>query len=327
MNSTIRKLAFWLTPAALACSAAVLAQDKPGGYPARPIRIIITVAPGAGADFVARGGAQILTDRWGQNAVVDSRPGGGGVVGVETAAKAAPDGHTILQYGDAMHLMAAFKRVPFDVFKAFDPVVALSAQPYALMVHVSLPAKSVKELVALSAVKPLTYGGGGGVGATVHIGMERFAKVSGVKLKYIAYKGSAPSILALMGGEINMATSSAMAATAAIRSGKVRGLATLGPKRAASLPDLPTIAEQGVKGFTLTNRYNWWVPAGTPRAITAALNRTIIDGMHSPQMTQRLAAEGSEPAERMTPAELKAVLAREYVEVERTVKELDLKLK
>jgi tripartite-type tricarboxylate transporter receptor subunit TctC len=258
--------------------------------------------------------------------VVDSRPGGGGIVGVETAAKAAPDGHTILQYGDAMLLMAAFKRVPFDVFKAFEPVVALSAQPYVLLAHVSLPAKSIKELVALSAAKPLTYGGGGGVGATVHVGMERFAKVSGVKLKYIAYKGSAPAILALMGGEINMATSSAMAATAAIRSGKVRGLATMGPKRAASLPDLPTVGEQGVKGFTLTNRYNWWVPAGTPRPIITALNRVVIDGMHSPQMAQRLAAEGSEPAERMTPAELKATLAKEYVEVERTVKELDLKL-
>jgi tripartite-type tricarboxylate transporter receptor subunit TctC len=322
MNSIIRKLVFWLTPAALALSAAALAQDNP----ARPIRIIITVAPGAGADFVARGAAQILTDRWGQNAVVDSRPGGGGIVGVETAAKAAPDGHTILQYGDAMLLMAAFKRVPFDVFKAFEPVVALSAQPYVLLAHVSLPAKSIKELVALSAAKPLTYGGGGGVGATVHVGMERFAKVSGVKLKYIAYKGSAPAILALMGGEINMATSSAMAATAAIRSGKVRGLATMGPKRAASLPDLPTVGEQGVKGFTLTNRYNWWVPAGTPRPIITALNRVVIDGMHSPQMAQRLAAEGSEPAERMTPAELKATLAKEYVEVERTVKELDLKL-
>jgi len=326
MNSTIRKLACWLTPAALACSAAALAQDKPGGYPARPIRIIITVAPGAGADFVARGAAQILTDRWGQNAVVDSRPGGGGVVGVETAAKAAPDGHTILQYGDAMLLMAAFKRVPFDVFKAFDPVVALSAQPYVLLAHVNLPAKSIKELVALSASKPLTYGGGGGIGATVHVGMERFAKVSGVKLKYIAYKGSAPAILALMGGEINMATSSAMAATAAIRSGKVRGLATLGPKRAASLPDLPTIGEQGVSGFTLTNRYNWWVPAGTPRAITAALNRTIIDGMHSPQMVQRLLADGSQPAERMTPEQFKAALAREYVEVEQQVKRLNIKI-
>jgi len=326
MNSIIRKFAWWLTPAVLACSTVALAQDKPANYPVRPIRIIITVAPGAGADFVARGAAQILTDAWGQNAVVESRPGGGGVVGVELAARSTPDGYTILQYGDAMMLMGALKRVPFDVLKTFEPVAALSTQPYVLLVHPSVPAKSVKELIALSKTKPLTYGGGGGIGATVHIGMERLGQVSGMQLKYIAYKGSAPAILALMGGEIQMATSSAMAATAAIRSGKVRGVASLGPKRAASLPDVPTIAEHGIKGYTLTNRYNWWVPAKTPRPIIAALNKVVYDGMHSPEMAKRLAAEGSEPAERMTPAELKATVAREYVEVERTVKALNLKI-
>src|SRR4030095_8538511 len=234
--------------------------------------------------------AQLLTDRWSQNAVIDSRPGGGGVVGLEVAARAAPDGYTILQYGDAMLLMAAQKRVPFDVFTTFDPVVSLSTQPYILLVHANLPAKSIKDLVALSAAKPLTYGGGGGVGATVHVGIERLGKVSGMKLKYIAYKGSSPAILALMGGELNMATSSAMAASAAIRTGKVRGLATLGTKRLASLPDLPSIVEQGITNFKLTNRYNWYVPAGTPRAVTAALNRVVTDGINSPEMGTRVPA-------------------------------------
>ena len=325
MNTMIRKLVCWLTPAVLAYGTVALAQDKPAGYPVRPIRIIIAVAPGAGADFIARGAAQLLTDRWGQNAVVDSRPGGGGVIAVELAARSAPDGYTIMQYGDGMLLLGAQKRVPFEPLKTFDPVVSLSAQPYVLMVHPSVPAKSIKDLIALSASKPLTYGGGGGVGATVHVGMERLGRVSGMKLKYVAYKGSAPTILALMGGEINMATTSAMAASVAMRTGKVRGVATLGSKRIAALPDLPSIAEQGVTGFTLTNRYNWWVPAGTPSAITAALNRVISDGMHSPEMTKRLAAEGSEPAERMTPAELRKTLEREYVEVKRAVKELDAK--
>jgi tripartite-type tricarboxylate transporter receptor subunit TctC len=128
-----------------------------------------------------------------------------------------------------------------------------------------------------------------------------------------------------MGGEINMATTSAMAASAAIRTGKVRGVAALGPKRIAALPELPTLAEQGVTGFKLTNRYNLWAPAGTPRAIIAALNRVVSDGMHSPQMAQRLAAEGSEPAERMIPAELKATVAREYAEVVQMVAQLNRK--
>ncbi len=327
MNTIIRTLGCWLMAAGLAYSTAPLAQDKPAGYPVRPIRIIISVAPGAGADFMARAAAQLLTDRWGQNAVVDSRPGGGGVVAVEMVARATPDGYTILQYGDSMYLIGAQKRVSFDVLKAFEPVVGTSTQPYILLMNANVPAKSIKELIALSAGKPLTYGGGGGIGATVHMGMERLGSVSGMKLKYIAYKGSAPAILALMGGEINLATSSAMAASAAIRTGKVRGLATLGLTRIAALPDLPTIAEQGVPGFKLTNRYVWWVPEGTPRAIIAALNGVVTDGMHTPQMAQRLAAEGSEPAERMTPAELKAVVAREYAEVERSVKEFNLKLR
>src|SRR5262245_32225078 len=324
MHSTIRKLVWWLTPAVLACSTMAHAQDKASGYPVRPIRIIIGVAPGAGSDFMARSGAQLLSDRWGQNAVVDSRPGGGGVIAVETAARAAPDGYTILQQGDALILMGAQKRVPFDILKTFDPVVSLSTQPYVLLVHANLPANSIKELVALSAAKPLTYGGGAGVGATVHVGMERLARISGMKLKYIAYKGSSPAILALMGGELNMATSSAMAASAAIRSGKVRGLATLGTKRLASLPDLPSIVEQGITNFKLTNRYNWYVPAGTPRAVTAALNGVVSEGMNSPEMVKRIAAEGAEPGERMTPAELKVTVAREYAEVDRGVKELNL---
>jgi tripartite-type tricarboxylate transporter receptor subunit TctC len=309
----------------LAFSTAVLAQDKPAGYPDRPIRIIISAAPGGGAHIIARAAAQILSERWGQNAVVDSRPGGTGVIAVELAARAMPDGQTILQYGDGMVLLAATKRVSFDVLKAFDPVVSLSTQPYIILVNLHVPAKSIKELVALSATKPWTYSGGNGVGSTVHLGMERLASLSGMKLKFIAYKGAAPGILALMGGEINMVAASAMASSAAIRTGKVRGLATTGLKRIAALPDLPTVAEQGVPGFNLTNRYNWWVPAGTPRAIIAALNRVASDGMHSPQMVQRLAAEGSEPAERMSPAELKVIIAREYAEVEHSVKEIGLK--
>jgi len=325
MKSMIRRLVCWLPPAALVCSAAALAQDKPPGYPVRPIRIIIGVAPGAGADMVARATAQMLTDRWGQNAVVDPRPGGGGVIASELTAKSAPDGYTILQSGDGLLFQSATKRVSFDILKTFDPVVSSTQQPYILLVNLSVPAKTVKDLIALSAGKPLTYAGSAGVGGTVHLGMEKLSKLSGMQLKHVSYKGSAPALLALMGGEISVGVASVMSATAAIRSGKVRGVAALGLTRASSLPELPTIGEQGFPGFKITNRYNLWVRAGTPRPIILAINRVVSDGMHTPQMVQKLAADGSEPAERMTPDQLKAELTRNNVELERQVKELGLK--
>ena len=319
----------WLLPVVLAHSAMAWAQDKAQdkvpGYPVRPIRIIIGVQPGAGADMLARATAQILTEKWGQNAVVDPRPGGGGVIASELMAKSTPDGYTILQSGDGLLFQSATKRVAFDILKTFDPVVASTQQPYILLANLGVPAKTVKELITLSAAKPLTYTGSAGVGGTVHLGMEKLMKLSNMKLKHVAYKGSAPGLLALMGGEVNLGVTSAMSATSAIRSGKVRGVASMGLTRASSLPDLPTIGEQGFPGFKITNRYNLWVRTGTPRPIIQAMNRVVSDGMHAPAMVQKLAADGSEPAERMTPEQLRTDLARSYVELVKQVKELDLK--
>ena len=326
MSVMIRRLACWLTPAVLAYNGAAIAQDKPAGYPVRPIRLVVSVAPGAGADAIARAAAQMLTDRWGQNVVVDNRPGGGGVIATELVARSAPDGYTILSQGDTLMLQGAMKRVPFDVLKTFDPIVATSTQPYILLVNLNLPVKSIKDLVAYSATQTVTYSGSAGVGSTVHLGMEWLAQLSGAKLLFVPYKGSAPAIIAAMGGEIHMAAASAIAASGAIRTGKVRALATLGLTRIPTMPDLPTVAEQGFPGFKITNRYNLYAPAGTPRAIIAAINRVVSDGMHSPQMAQRLAADGSQPAERMTPEELKATIAREYAEIEQQVKQVNIKI-
>ncbi len=326
MHFTIRQCGFGFIPLLFTYSATLPAQDKPAGYPVRPIRIIIGVAPGAGADIVARATAQILTERWGQNAVVDPRPGGGGVIASETLAKSTPDGYTLLQSGDGLMFQTATKRVPFDVLKVFEPVVSTTTQPYILLANLGVPAKTIKELVALSSAKPLTYSGSAGVGGTVHLGMEKLAVLTGMKLKHVAYKGSAPSLLALMGGEIQLGCTSVMSATSAIKSGKVRGVAALGLTRAVSLPELPTAIELGLPaGFKITNRYNLWVRAGTPRPIVEAINRVVSDGIHAPQMVQRLAGDGSEPAARMTSAQLKTALAREYVELEQQVKALALK--
>ena len=324
MSAMIRILACWLAPAVLAYNGAAIAQDNPAGYPVRPIRLIVSVAPGAGADAIARAAAQMLTDRLGQNVVVDNRSGGGGVIATELVARSAPDGYTILSQGDTLMLLGATKRVPFDVLKTFDAIVPTSAQPYILLVNLNLPVKSIKELVDYSATQTVTYSGSAGVGSTVHLGMEWLAMLSGAKLLFIPYKGSAPAIIAVMGGEIHLAAASSIAASGAIRTGKIRALATLGLTRIPTMPDLPTVAEQGFPGFKITNRYNLFAPAGTPRAIIAAINRVVSDGMHTPQMAQRLAADGSQPAERMTPEELKATLAREYLELEQQVKQLNL---
>ena len=326
MKNMTRNLASWLAGIALAYGAAAVAQDKPAGYPTKPIRLVVAVAPGAGADAIARAVAQMLTDRWGQNAIVDNRSGGGGVIATELVARSAPDGYTFLSQGDTVLYQGAQKRVPFDVLKALDPFVSTSTQPYVLLVNLSLPVKSVKDLIAYSKTQTLNYSGSTGVGSPVHLAMERFAQLSGAKLLYVPYKGSAPAIIAVVGGEIHMAVGSSIAASSAIRTGKVRALATLGLTRIPSMPDLPTVAEQGFPGFKITNRYNLWAPAGTPRTILAAINRVVIEGMHSPQMTKRLEADGSHPAEPLTPAELKATIAREYVEVEQQIKSLNIQI-
>jgi tripartite-type tricarboxylate transporter receptor subunit TctC len=326
MRRVTRCLAYCVMSAVLACSAVAFAQQKPANYPNRPVRLILTVAPGAGADAIARAAAQMLTDAWGQSVVVDNRPGAGGLIAVDTVVKAAPDGYTILSNGDSLLLLGVLKRVSYDIRKALDPVAPTSAQPYVLLINPTLPIKSMKDLIAYSATQTLTYSGSSGIGSTVHLGMEHFAQISGAKLLFVPYKGSAPSIIAVMGGEIHLAAASAIAATSAIRTGKVRALASMGLTRIPSMPDLPTVAEQGFPGFKITNRYGLYAPAGTPRGIINTINRIVSDGMHSPQMRQRLEADGSQPAERMTPDEMRATIAREYAELEQQVKNLNLKL-
>jgi len=325
MNALTRSLG-WLAGAVLAYSGASVAQEKPAGYPIRPIRLVISGSPGAGGDMMARAIVQMLTDAWGQNAIVDNRPGGSGVIAVELVARSTPDGYTLLSLGDNLMLMGAQKRVAFDVLKAFDPIVPTSAQPYVLLANLNMPFKSIQELVVYSATRRVTYSGSSGVGATVHLGMERLAQLSGAKLLFVPYKGTAPGILAAMGGEIHMVAASSMSATGAIKTGKVRALAALSLTRIPSMPELPTVAEQGFPGFKITNRYGLHAPAGTPRPIVAAINRVVSDGMHSPQMRQKLEAEGAQPAERMTPEQLKATIAREYAELEQMVKRLDIKI-
>ncbi|MGH8666110.1 MAG: Bug family tripartite tricarboxylate transporter substrate binding protein [Burkholderiales bacterium] len=324
MKTITRKLIYLLAGAALGQSVAAFAQQKPADYPTRPMRIIISVNPGAGADMVARMVAEILQKAWGEHAIVESRPGGGGVVASTYAARAEPDGYTMYQNGFGLLMQGAAKRVKFDVLKTFQPVVRMTEQPYILVVHPRVTANSIKDLIAMSKKKQLTYAGSSGIGSTVHIGMSQLAKESGLNIKYIPYKGSAPSLLALMGGEIDMAATSAMSAFGAIKTGKVRGLCNLGSKRVKALPDLPTLKEEGFN-TVVANAYNLWVPAKTPQPIVLALNKVVSDGLNSPEYTKRLQAVGSDSAEWMSPADLKKEVAQEYTELEAAIKELGIK--
>ena len=324
MSVSIRLL-HALACCALAASATATAQDKPGNWPTRPVRLIVTVQPGAGSDTMARAAAQIMSDAFGQSVVVDNRAGGSGVIGTEVVAKSTPDGYTFLNYADALLLLGVTKRVPFDVLKTFDPVVNITSQPYVLVIQPSLPINNLKEFVAYSQKVTLTYGSSG-IAGTVHLGMERLAQVSGAKLLHVPFKGTAPSLIAVMGGEIHMVAGSSIAALAAAKTGKVRALATLGATRIPSWPDLPTFAEQGLPGYTLTNNYRLFAPAGTPKPILAAVNRVVSEGMHAPAMANRLAAEGAQPGERATTEEIRAVMRKDYAILEEQVKQLKIKL-
>lgn len=314
--------------AVLAGVAAVCqAQQRAGDYPRKPIRIVVGIAPGGGLDAVTRAAARTLSEQFGQSVIVDNRPGAGTVIAMDIAAQAAPDGYTLLSATDTLMLNGVLKRASYDVRKAFEPVVQMTSQMYMMLVPPSLPVKSVKELVAYAKSKPgtLSYGSQG-LGTTGHLGMERFKQLAGVEIVHVPYKGAAPAMLDLLSGQIHLLFASTIASAPHVKSGKVRALAVTGESRIPAYPDLPTVAESGVPGFKLTNKYNLFAPAGTPRAIILAVNQAVSRGMNSPEMVKILAADGAQAAAPAPPEAFKELFAKEYAEVEKLVAALNLRL-
>ncbi len=312
----------------IACAATVVhAQDKPADYPKRPIRIVVGIAPGGGLDSMSRLGAQKLTERWGQTVIVDNRPGGGTLIGMDIAARAAPDGYTLLSASDTLMLNGVLGRAAYDVRKAFIPIVQLTSQPYMLVVTPSLPVKTVKELVAHAKARPgaLSYGSQG-LGTIGHIGWERFKLMAGVDILHVPYKGAAPAVIDTISGQVQMTFTATVTSGAHVRSGKLRAIAITSPKRTPVFPELPTVAESGVPGFELANSYNYFAPAGTSPAIVRAINAVVSQGMNSPETLKILAADGSEVAAPMTPEEFRAKFNRTYTEFEAVIKATNIKL-
>jgi tripartite-type tricarboxylate transporter receptor subunit TctC len=304
------------------CAIAILASislthaaDKPSPesqFPNKPVRVIVGNAPGGGTDAVARLVAQRLSQRWAHPVIVDNRGGGVGVIAMDLAARATPDGHTVLLSNIQMTINMLLKRVSYDIRKAYVPVVELTSQPYVAAVNPSLPAKSIKEFVAFAKSRPGAVNfGSPGSGSPAHIGIELFSDMAGLDMTHVAYKGNGPAMIDLMSGQIQMLFGTIVSVAPQARAGKIKALAVTSLKRNSALPDLPTIAESGIPGYELSNQYGFYAPAGTSSAAVGAINRACNEIIASPEFRGRLAAGGVDAVGPNTPAQYKAAIAGE----------------
>ena len=281
-------------------------------YPARPIRLIVADAPGGAPDQLARILSQNLSAVLGQQVVVDNRPGAGGALGAEIAAKARPDGYTLLMTTTAIYaiLPNLRKNLPYDPVKDFVPISRIATASNVLVVNSALPAKNVAELVKLAKDKPGTLNyGSAGVGTPAHLAGEMLNLLADIKVTHVAYKGAAPALLDVIAGTVQYIITSPIAAAAHMNSGRVRALATTGAARNPSLPELPTIAES-VPGYEITQTWGIVAPAGTPGDVVKQLAGDIAKVMNQPNVTERVLGTGAVPAGD-TPAEWETFMAKE----------------
>ncbi|HEY9445870.1 MAG TPA: tripartite tricarboxylate transporter substrate binding protein [Burkholderiales bacterium] len=290
MKMTTLGIVLALIPAAASAQA---------GYPNKPIRIVVPFAAGGPTDTHSRWAAQQLNAALGQSVVVDNRGGAGGIIGTEMAAKGAPDGYTLLggNPGPLTIAPSIRKHLPYDPLKDFAPITLIAKSQSCICTHPSMPAKNVKEFVALAKSKPghINYATPG-VGTVGHFGVEYLAYMTGIKMNMVPYKGAAPYVIDLIAGQIDMAFVQVAQAAPHVKQGKLKALGTTGTQRSPLLPDAPTAEEQGVKGFS---SYNWngiLAPAGTPKAIVDRIHAVLSKPLHTPQTREQLQAQGFDVA-------------------------------
>ncbi len=304
-------------------SAAFAAESA---YPTKTVRIIVPFPPGGSNDIVARLIAAKLSERFGKQVIVENRPGAGTVIGVEAVAKAEPDGYTLLLSGSAFTINPALYKLPYDPAKAFAPVAKLGSGPALLTVHPSVPANSVRELIALLKQKPgKMICSSVGIGTFNHLGAELFKLMAGVDFKIVQFKGGGPATTDQLGGHSQLMFGSLMQVLAHVKSGKLRGLGTGGLKRSSALPDVPTISEAGVPGYESSI---WWgihAPAGTPQAILDRLQLELSEIVTAPEMHKIFQDQGAE-VDYLAPAEFNKFVAAEITKWGRVVKEAHIKV-
>lgn len=307
----------WMTDAATPATAA--------DYPTKPVRLVVGFAPGGGTDTTARAISQKLTAALGQQVIVDNRPGASGTIAADIVANAIPDGYTVLLGTIALVINPSLAaKMPFDTLKDLAPVTRAADSTNILVVHPSVPAKSVKELIALAKSKPLNCGSSG-VGGAGHLAVELFNLQAGTKITHVAYKGGGPAIVDLLAGNIQMIFATAASSIGHVKAGKIRALAVTTAKRSSLVPDLPTVAEAGLPGFEANNWNGVLVPAKTPRPIINRLNKEFAAALNLPDIKEFLFNQGLEAAAG-TPEEFAAYMQSEMVKWAKVIKAAGIKV-
>ncbi len=296
-------------------------------YPIRPIRFLVAVAPGGSTDSLARLVGQRLSDSLGQQVVIDNRPGGGGLVGLEVASKAVADGYTLLAGGTGSIAInpSLYKKLPYDPVRQFSPVVLIAYSSSVLVVHPSVAAKNIAELIALAKAKPgeLRYASAGG-GSSPHLSATVFRTMTGVDLVHVPYKGSTPGVLATVSGETSMMFTGIASAVGQIKAGRLRALSVNGPKRSPALPEVPTAAESGLPGFEVDFWIGIFVPTGTPRKVIMKLNSEVNRTINAPEVKEKLFALGADPVGG-TPEQFAAIVRKDLERWAKVVKASGMK--
>ncbi len=296
------------------------------GYPSRPVRVVVPFAPGGPNDIIVRLVAQKLTEIWGQPVIVENRPGSGGNIGTDFVAKAAPDGYTLLSVGPgSLIINPLIGKVPYDTARDFAPVTLMARAPNALVAHPSFPAGSVKELIVLARSQPgrINYGSGGN-GSTPHLAGALFASMTGIALTHIPYKGTAPAMADLIGGQVQIAFLGIPTVLPHVKSGKLRVLAVTGRRRSPELPGVSTVDEAGVPGYELSPWYGLFAPAGAPREIVARLSAEVTKIVRAEEIRDKLAVQGAEVAGG-SPEEFAAVIREDSLTWSRVVKDAGIR--
>lgn len=297
---------------ALALASTQAAAQPTASYPVKPVRMVVGFAPGGGTDIIARLVAQRLSERWGQPVIVDNRPGASGNIGAEQVAKSAPDGYTILMAFSSHASNAALSKLPFDIDKDFSSITLVGTAPMVVVAHPELPAKTLGELIAYAKAKPgaVKYGSSG-VGTPVHLAGELMMQLTGIEMVHVPYKGIAPAMAAILGGDIQITYAAVLSGLQHFKSGRLKPLAVASRSRYPALADVPTAAEAGLKGFEVDFWYALLGPAGMPAPLVERIQRDTAAVLTAPEMKESLLAQGCIPVG-SRPDELTALIKKEY---------------